>query len=194
MKAKVLIAIICVLSLVPGFAQAQKNRRQTSKKPKIVKTNPPAAAPMTDEEKRQREELERMDKEAAYYAPVRYAIVYNWIFDELSLPERRMDILMDARQLNEKNLIKVFELIKQRFPTPLRLMIDVHTSLATIETPEENEMLKDSDDSRFGHIRFKYKRAFYMRFENGREGFSYSTSLSPFYKEKNVVLKDIKIQ
>ena len=192
MKSKILLAIIFALSLIPCLAQTQKSRKQKSNKSNLVKMNLPSA--LSDEEKRDQKEWERVKKEARYYAPIRYVIVYNWIFDKLELPERRMDILMDAKQFNEKNLIKIFELIKKRFPNPLDLMINVHTSLATIETPEENEMTKDSQDSRFGHTYTKYKRAGYNRFENGREAFTYTTKILPYYDEKLVVLKDIKFR
>jgi hypothetical protein len=61
----------------------------------------------------------------------------------------------------------------------------------SIETPEESEMARSSDDSRFAHTYSKYKKASYNRFDNGREAFSYTTNLSPF-KDKLIVLKDIK--
>lgn len=127
-------------------------------------------------------------REASYYAPIRYAIVYNSLF--LDDTERRIDILMDEKQFNEENLKTVFELVKKRFPEPSRLGITVHTNLATIETPEENEMVKDSHDSRFSKIKFSYKRAFFMRFENGREALIYTTNIYPNYQEKTVVLSE----
>lgn len=184
---KIPIALIFALFLTPCFAQTGKSNKQKNNKSNIVGTNPKSA--ISEQEKLQQEEIERLEKEAGYYAPIRYVIVYNWIFEELESPERRMDVLMKAEQFNEKNLIKIFELIKKKFPMPLRLQINVHTNLATIETPEENEMLRDSSDSRFRHTFFKYKTAFYMRFENGGEGFNYTTKLKPDYKEKDVVLK-----
>jgi hypothetical protein len=168
------------LSLAPCFAQTPGNNKKKSNKPNLVKTNPLSS--MSEEEKRDMEETKRMDKEASYYAPIRYAIVHNWIFDELEVPERRMEVLMDAKQLNEKNLIKIFDLIKKRFPAPMRLVINIHTSLATIETPEEFEMAKDSSDSRFSHTYGKYKTAFYIRFEDGVEGCEFDYGKPPWRK------------
>jgi hypothetical protein len=127
-------------------------------------------------------------REASYYAPIRYVIVYNSMF--LNDTERRIEILMDEKQFTESNLIAVFDLIKKRFPEPARLMIKVHTSLATIETPEEREMIALSHTSRFSKVRLKYKEAFFSRFQNGRESFSYTTSVLPNYQEKRVLISE----
>lgn len=126
--------------------------------------------------------------EASYYAPIRYVIVYNSLF--LDGDERRVDVLMDEKQFNEDNLKTVFELVNKRFPAPSRLAITVHTNLATIETPEEDEMSADSIDSRFGNINFNYKKAFFMRFENGRKAFNYTINLHPGYREKLVLISE----
>src|SRR5215203_5770690 len=67
------------------------------------------------------------ENDTAYYAPVRYVIVYDWTLDERE--ERRVEILMDEKQFNEKNLRQIFELIKERFPSPIKLEIEVHTNL-----------------------------------------------------------------
>ncbi len=190
MKLKILIAIFFFLSLTVCFAQNPKSKKKKSNKPNIVKTNPSSS--ISEEEKIDMEEVERREKEASYYAPIRYAIVHNWIFDELVVPERRMEILMQPKQLNEINLIKVFDFIKERFPTPMRLIINVHTSLATIETPEEFEMAKDSSDSRFSHTYGKYKTAFYMRFEDGAEGFEFDYGKPPGFWRKSVDLPNSK--
>lgn len=74
----------------------------------------------------------------------------------------------------------------------MRLMINVHTSLATIETPEEAEMLHDSNDSRFSHTYGKYKTAFYMRFETGEEGFNFDYGKPPGFRRKSVDLPKSK--
>lgn len=132
----------------------------------------------TSDEKKDQLEAQRATKEAAYYAPIRYVIVYNDIFD-LNPEERRISILMFPNQFNRQNLIKVFELIKKRFPIPVRLDINVHTSLATIETPEESEMTDDSLNTRFRKQENKYKIALFLRNEEG-ENFCYTTSLKPY--------------
>ncbi len=185
MKQVILLAIIFALHSTICLAQNNKNKKQI--KSTNVKTKIPSISEQAEKEEK---ESQRIKREASYYAPIRYVIVYNVIFS-LNSDERRMEILIDEKQLNEENLIKIFGLIKRRFPLPLRLMINVHTNLATIETPEEREMIHSSNDPRFAHTYFKYKKAFYMRFQNGREAFSYTTNLFP-YKEKEVVLKDIK--
>lgn len=180
------------LTSVPCLAQIRNNHKPKTNKPNATKAKPSPA--LSDEEKREQEETDQMEKEASYYAPIRYVIVYNWIFDELDLPERRMDILIDSKQFNQKNLTAVFELVKKRFPTPLRLMIDVHTNLATIETPEEFEIGRDSEDTRFGNKKFEHRNAFYMRYEDGSDEFIYTTKLKPYYDDKNVDLESKKPQ
>lgn len=170
-----LMAIIC-LFLFSCFAQSSKSKKQTLRKPVLS---------VSKEEKLERV-AERMEIEASYYAPIRYVIVYNWIFNK---QERRIDVLMEETQFNEENLIAIFGLIKKRFPRPSRLMIDVHTSLATIETPEEEEMAKSSKDRRFGDKKHKHKKAFYLLYGDGNEVFYYTTSLSPNYEEKRVTLQ-----
>lgn len=122
--------------------------------------------------------------EVQYRSPIRYVIVYNDIFEE---DQRRMVVLMDAKDINKRSLTQVFRLIAKRFPAPKTLMIQVETNLALVETPEEREMLKDSEDSRFKDFFFKYKNASYERYEAGREAFLYTKSLSP-YKDQVVVL------
>jgi len=127
-----------------------------------------------------------MDREAAYYAPIRYAIIHNDIF-ELAVDQRRMSILMLPEQFTKRNLMEVLSLIKKRFPKPIDLIIEVHTTLKTIETPEEDEMARDSGDTRFRRFYGKYRRASFSRDEE-REALIYTTGLRP-YKEVLVRLK-----
>lgn len=131
-------------------------------------------------------QTEIIENQVKYRSPIRYVIVYN---DTLNEDERRIEVLMDERAFNMVNLTKVFNLIKKRFPTPSTLEIAVHLNLVMIETPEEREMLRDSGDTRFVNQHFKYKKASFTRYENGREAFSYTIRLSP-YTEKTVVLVD----
>jgi hypothetical protein len=102
--------------------------------------------------------------------------------------ERRVELVMDEKQFNEENLIKVLELIKKRFPSPFVLRVEVHTNLATIETPEEREKA-DSSTGRLTNKSFLYKKANYSRFSSAREAFTYTTNLRPF-ERKTVVLID----
>ncbi len=147
MKQTLFLMIIFSLFLFPCLAQTNKGKTHKLNKPKIIKKNP--AIPVSEKEKQAQQENDDIRNETSYYAPIRYVIVYDWIFDGLVVPERRMDILMDAEQLDKKNLITIFELIKKRFPTPLRLRINVHTSLDTIETPEEITKVKKSHTGRY---------------------------------------------
>ena len=137
--------------------------------------------------KQEQEKMQRLKEEAKHLSPVRYVIVYNDVSDS-SLSGRYIDIIIDEKQFNEENLIKVFDLVKKRFPSPFPLSIDIHTNLATIETPEEREKAHDSMGRLTNKI-FVNKTAGYSRFSGGREAFIYATNLSP-YERKIVVLVD----
>ncbi len=132
------------------------------------------------------EKSRRMTEESSYLSPIRYVIVYNDIF-QLAFDERRIEILMEENQYNEENLRKIFDLVKARFPSPIALSIEIHTSLKTIETPEEREKA-DSSRGRFPDETAKYKTAGYNRFCGGGEAFSYINELQ--FARKVVVLVD----
>lgn len=138
-------------------------------------------------QKQEQEQIQRLKDETRYVSPIRYIIVYNDIIGSDSL-ERRIEIVIDERQFNEENLAKVFDLVKKRFPSPFKLSVEVHTSLATIETPEEREKMHNSWGRLTDNL-FSNKTADYFRFEGGREAFIYTTNLSP-YERKTVVLVD----
>jgi len=130
----------------------------------------------------------------AYYAPIRYIVVYNDVYKGgMTSSERRIDVLMQEKQFNKKNVKAVFNLIKKRYPQPLGMVVRVHTSLTTVETPEERELPKDGADSRFVDKYFRYKGAYYIRSENGSEQFTYTVKLNP-YKEKRIVLPSKKTE
>ena len=84
-------------------------------------------------------------EQAEFRSPFRYIIFSNLTDEDLDLdiPQRRLEVLMDAKAYRLKNLKLLFSLIANRFQSPVRLEITVHTSLATIETPEELEMMSD---------------------------------------------------
>lgn len=125
------------------------------------------------------------DEEASYRFPIRYAVVYNEVSD---LNVRRIEVLLDPKYFHLRNIIKVLCNINEKYRAPVHLEVELHTSLETVETPEERELLRDSEDSRFGSQHFKYRRASFSRFANGREALTYTVSLSP-YNERMVVLK-----
>jgi hypothetical protein len=144
-----------------------------------------ALAQDKDIQKQEQEKLQRLKDETTYISPIRYVIVYNEIHRS---KKRRIELIMDENDFREENLIKIFDLIKIRFPSPFALQVSVHTSLATIETPEERDKA-DSSRGRLTDKCFIYKTAFYNRFLGGREAFNYTTGLSP-YERKVVVLID----
>ena len=110
------------------------------------------------------------EEEAAYYAPIRYVIVYNKIVPMYERDgDRRIKILIDEKSFTLIKLIGVVEHISKKFPSPNNLSIEIHTSLASIETPEENEMVKDGEDSRFRDKYNLYKSAYYDRAKTGKE-------------------------
>ena len=67
--------------------------------------------------------------------------------------------------------------------------IYVHTDLNTIETPEERELLKDGEDSRFSKFYGRYREASYSRFDNRREAFLYTKNLAEI-KQTLVVIRE----
>ncbi len=128
------------------------------------------------------------DQEIRYLSPVRYVVIYN----EMGPTEdRRIDVLMNVGNINEKDLKTVFCWIGERYPSPVALTINVHTNLATIETPDERELLRDGDDSRFSKFFGMHKNAQYHRYESGREAFGYTISLSP-YREREVTVRNAR--
>lgn len=128
------------------------------------------------------------DQEAEYRSPIRYVIVYN---DIGPTEDRRIDVLMNVANINEKDLRTVFCWIAERYPSPIALTINVHTNLATIETPDERELIDVSDDPRFSRFYDLYKKADYHRYDSGREAFVYTANLSPF-REREVLIRDSK--
>ncbi len=121
-----------------------------------------------------------LEYRASYVSPIRYVIVYNDLWNPSGEPgreERRIEALLDANQFNEENLIKIFDYIRKQFPDPVRLTVNVHTSLETIETPEERDMAAMSSVGRLTHNSAKHKDASYGRYPNGREAFIYKLML-----------------
>jgi hypothetical protein len=153
----------------PSFPQDTKSPVQ---KPEEKKQDSPKTIPQIKEAGQFNSVIEEME----YYAPIRYVIVYNEIFEKLN--ERRMDVLLDKKSFNKENLSAIFLQIAKKFPTPLKLTVTVHTSLATIETPEEKQMERDGQDSRFRSKKSQYDDAYFMRVEDGSAVVTFDITLS----------------
>jgi hypothetical protein len=156
--------------------QAQnKNAKQKNKKQSIQQK--------TNDEKQKDADVDFFN----FRSPIRYVIVYNEI-SQTEYPTRSVEILMDENAFNEKNLKQLFELLDKRFSKPESLLVIVHTSLKTIETPEERDLGNYSlEAGRLTDEIIKHKDAFYVRYENGYRRFRYTTNLSP-KREKDIDL------
>ena len=128
------------------------------------------------------------DQEVRYRSPIRYIVIYN---DIGPTEDRRIEMFMNVENINEKDLRTVFCWIAERYPSPIALSINVHTNLDTIETPDERELLRDGDDSRFSKYYGLHREADYHRYDDGLEAFGYTTRLSP-YRVRQVVIKGSK--
>lgn len=125
-----------------------------------------------------------------FRSPFRYVIVagvsdlekyVNRFDDSLSL-----EVLMEDRSFNERNLRQLFELISKRFPNQKLLSIDVYTTLDAIKTPEENDRsnLKGPIED---YKRFKY--AFFYRRPNKCDRNTNFLFAEPGQPETNITLK-----
>lgn len=178
MKYSIFLALLVfVLSCVPVsyHAQTKENGFRTSTGCKVP-------TPQT---------LKRLGKlteeqEAKYRSPIRYVIVYNEIGPT---EDRRIDLFMNVKNINEKDLKLVFCWVAEQNPSPVALTINVHTNLATIETPDERELISESNGGRLSKYSYAYKEADYHRFEDGREAFGYVANLSP-YTRRQVLIKE----
>lgn len=124
-------------------------------------------------------------EESQYYAPIRYAIIYNDIWEPLN--ERRITILLDEKNFSKENLTVLFKHIAKKYPDPYKLEVSIHTNLATIETPEEKLMIINYEESRFENVTSEFMNASFHRFENGLEAFSFTKSLHPENYERVVI-------
>ena len=193
MRLRVLLIVFGLLSilLISGQVLAQSHRGKkvrTSQAKDAVKRTLPSDSKIENSSLNNDGQMEadQLEKEFRFRSSIRYVVVYNDIIE--ATENRIIDVLISEKQYNKRNLIKVFDLIKERFPLPVYLSINVHTSLATIETPEERD--KETDGNRLFSEMFKYKTADYDRLVNGTEGFHYVISLVP-YREKIVILSNV---
>lgn len=118
-----------------------------------------------------------------FRSPFRYVIISG--VSELEQyvnenPENTdIEVLMEDRAFNERNLRILFQILSERFKEKSGLSVEVYTSLDAIRTPEENESidLKGPIDNYE-----KYKYAFYTRNGYG-EHFQYGIPNRVFRKD-----------
>lgn len=177
--------LLLILGIVVAGTLLTFGQTKGTKKPGTTKTMPNQSDIKEKGVEKSVVDQSSIEEEVKYRFPIRYVVVYNYITEGNT---RQIEILMEEKQFNEKTLRTVFDFLSKRYPSPTNLEIEVHTSLNTIETPEEREMWKDSDDSRFADYYFKYKQASYSRYADGRESFIYTVNILP-YKEKVVFLR-----
>lgn len=182
MKILLKLLFCSMLILFIGNKAYAQTTKTTEQKSSSEKQGSPQTIPQIKEKGQVGSVIEEME----YYAPIRYVIVYNEIYEKLN--DRRMDVLLDEKSFNKENLTAVFTQIAKRFPAPLKLTITIHTSLATIETPEEKQMSRDGQDSRFREKKYDYKDAYFIRDEDKSAVFFYDTSLHPETDEKIVLV------
>ncbi|MGI8554778.1 MAG: hypothetical protein ACR2LT_00240 [Pyrinomonadaceae bacterium] len=134
----------------------------------------------------------KIDERKPFRSPFRYIIISSVSSEELGLdiPQLWIEILMDKKSFNEKNLRLLFSMLSKRFTTPIRLNIKVHTNLATIETPEEEEIMSSHDQ--LEEKENYYKTASYSRFNEGGEVFEYAYGKPPGFWWKTIVLNKSK--
>lgn len=81
-------------------------------------------------------------------SPFRYVIVDNRIdpaIDKSDEARRFVEILVDNKSFSKEGLTKIFRLVSARFPNPHVLYVNAFTDLNDVETPEEREQPKISN-------------------------------------------------
>ena len=124
-----------------------------------------------------------------YRSPFRYAIVSNEIIDVMGNGTgafRHVGILLDEKAFSEQTLRELFKLVSTRFPMPIRLDVQVFTSLEQVETPEEEAEGYESEMTDIPEAN-KYHNALFVRSQS-EELIRYSDSL-PVRGWKTVTLK-----
>lgn len=134
-------------------------------------------------------EKDKNSQNNEFRSPFRYVIVAG--VSELEKYVNRfpneilhLEVLIEDKAFNEKDLTTLFELLNKRFPPPTVLMIHVYTSLEAIRTPEENENtnLKGPIDNYFD-----YKNALFIRYKDGTKKAHFS--IPNVIMKKAIVIK-----
>ncbi|MFL6374710.1 MAG: hypothetical protein ACJ73D_08605 [Pyrinomonadaceae bacterium] len=100
---------------------------------------------------------------------------------------RHVDVLIDRRAYTRDNLTYLFNYLASYYAQPQWLMIEVHTSLMTLETLEERIAM--TTHSKRDNFRPWYETASYNRFDDGAEVFSYDIGKPGRLVTKTVVLR-----
>lgn len=121
-----------------------------------------------------------------FKSPFRYAIIYNG-----GDVQRSVVVLLDRDAFSEARLIELFTLLKQRFPSPLALFVDVSVSLDDIMTPEE------FDQARIPHATASpppnaNPKAYLIRDGLGNERISYTMNPRLSDRLKEIVIKRVR--
>lgn len=106
-----------------------------------------------------------------FRSPVRYVVYYDAVDPALHAQDesrRFLDILLDKKAFSKRNLSRLFRYLANRYPTPTILTVQLFTDLEDVETPEEAERGRFSDED---GLPPKYDHAVFIR--NGEEMFYY---------------------
>lgn len=121
-----------------------------------------------------RKHMSQPTPSAQYRSPFRYVIVSNEIEGRRSNQQMRyIEILLDEGAFSASNLKELFKLVSNRFEKPKRLDVQVYTSLSDVETPEERQAPKMSEQRDVGSSEI-HPQAFFIRDGEGNEWFSYN--------------------
>lgn len=187
MRKTVSFLIVFLLVFLYSFeTSAQVDKDEESKSEKSSLTIKKSQIRVSDEVKKNQDLIG--ERQQQFSSPFRYIIFSNLTEEDLDLdiPQRRLEILMDKKAFSLKHLKLLFSLQANRFPLPIRLEIRVHTSLATIETPEEMETMSDHT-SREKYYDYN-KTALYFRDDDGVESITYRYGSPPGFWEKIIIL------
>lgn len=183
---QILICLLIVLFNIVNFAQVAKDKKKQTEKSTI--TTFQSKSGLSNRGNISQDEQSDFTKQSQFRSPFRYIILSNLTEEdlELTIPQRRLEILMDNKAFSVRNLKLLVELLKERFPIPIRLDIKIHTNLATIETPEEQDMLSQHISREF-YANY-YKTAGYSRDKDGDEALSYAYGRPPVFGWRTIIL------
>jgi len=108
-----------------------------------------------------------------FRSPFRYVIVSNKIDPPVNKKDEKrrfVEVLLDKKAFTKENLITLFQLVSKRFPKPSVLFVNVYTDLEDVETPDERDLGKWSEDFNVSaDIPNPQNRAIFTRYKNEME-------------------------